>query len=391
MKTKIDVKQQVNMFFANLNVKYIFLLTLVFIGCKNYKNAEQVDTIDIESIKQEIIKLTDLKNEFRVICLETIEESLIQYIKKVILNEKRIYILDNQLPTLAVFNEDGSFIMNIGKHGNGPGEYYFPSDFIIDKKNNLIEIYDGLRKRILKYDLDGNFIDKTEVPELGHYFIKFSDGSYLVHTNMTPVNKPFYKLFRMNKLGEIISQELEYTSATMQSTRCPFVDIGDDNYIFSESLCDTIYRITKKRVEPWININSGNESIPHKFRVDIVQINNISKKYSRKWGSPMFHHNKLIIKYMSDWNPKYFVYDIKNQPIYYRIVNNYDYAFATPDFSSDNQLIGIINPTSLNLHKSNPRYELAYRTGLKISEFEDLRKTINITDNPCLILWDIEF
>ena len=40
--------------------------------------------------------------------------------------DQRIYLLDEQVPAVRMFAEDGSFLRNVGRIGEGPGEYEEP-------------------------------------------------------------------------------------------------------------------------------------------------------------------------------------------------------------------------------------------------------------------------
>lgn len=360
-------------------------------ACSKKETAPSIRTIELEQIPQKGIKIQEITSRFTIVPLETKKESLIQYIKKVVLYDNKFFILDNQRPLFAVFSAEGKYLKSIGRKGNGPGEFYYPTDFMIDQKQQQIELYDGPRDRILIYDLQGEFKKQIKVSCHGDYFVRFDDSTYLIYTNMRNKKEQPFKLIRVNETGKILSRELAYTAETIQTVCSPFVQIANNEYIFSEHLCDTIFQVTSKKISPLININMGKEGLPFEYRLDIMNANKVGQKYSLKLGSPIAVGNSLIIKYINNSNPKYLVFDrYTSKAIYYKIQNNYDFAFGTPDFSSNSKLIGIINPVSVNLHKKSPQFELAYRVGEKIPEIEELRKNLKITDNPCLVLWDIK-
>ena len=362
---------------------------IFFIACHEKESKSVITTFEADKITQKTVKIQEMFPKFTIVPLETNEKSLIQYIKKIILYGDCIYVLDDQRPLFAVFSINGKLVKTIGRQGHGPGEFYVPTDFIIDPKTKQIELYDGFGRKILIYDLEGKFLKSVPVSVDGDYFVKFEDESYLIYTNMRNGKRMPFKLIRIDKGGKIITKEFPYSQETVQTTYSPFVQIGADKYIFSEHLNDTIYQITQKEIHPFIYINMGKEGMPFENRVDIISANAVARKYSRKTGSPMIFNNKILIPYSRNSNSRYICFNPDlSDPNYYKVTNSYDFAFGTPDFSSDNKLIGIIHPSSINLHKKDGRYALQYRVGDKIPEMEELRKNLKEMDNPCLIIWD---
>ena len=368
----------------------IVFLFLIIVACNKKESTTSSIRINISEIPQKEIKIQDITSDFSIIPLETSDRSLIQYIKKIAIHNDKILILDNQRPMFAVFDRNGKFIKNIGQIGNGPGEFYYPSDFIIDEKLKQIELLDGLRNRILIYDLEGNFIKRISLDIRGDYFAKFSDGSYIVYTNMRSSKELPFKLVRIDNNGRLISKELKYSSQTYQTTNTPFVKTGFDSYIFSEHPCDTIFKITNNKIIPLKNIDIGKNGIPFKYRRNIEGLNKMAPVSLIKTGSPMFYRNYLLIRYERNLNYAYFIYHTETEKSqYYKVHNAYDFAFGFPSCSSNGEIIGIVHSTSLNLHKTDPRFELSYKFGDKIPEIEKIRKDVSEIDNPCLIIWNL--
>lgn len=368
----------------------IFICLIAFTSCQEKVTTQPIIPIVIEDIPHISEKFQRITSDFSLVPLETNDESLIQYIKKIVIYDNKIYVLDDQRPLFAVFSSKGKFIQSIGNRGNGPGEFHYPTDFIIDTLHKQIELYDGLRDRILIYDLVGSFLKSIRVPVRGDYFIKFTNEDYMIYTNMRNEKKMPFKLVRIDKSGKLLSKELAYTTKTNQTLYSPFVQLDIDRYILSEQNCDTIFQVSQKEITPWVHLNMGKEGMPYEYRLDLNKSNNNSQKYSIKAGSPMIFGSHLIIEYEKKWNPKYLFFDLAtNKAYYYKVSNTYDLAFGTPKFSSNNKLIGIIHPSAINLHKTNPQYMLQYRVGEKLELIENLRKNMNEVDNPCIVIWTL--
>lgn len=64
----------------------------------------------------------------------------------------RVFIADQDENTIHIFNSDGSYLQNIGRSGQGPGEFEFIRDIEIYGGN--IHVLDPLKFRITMFDLD---------------------------------------------------------------------------------------------------------------------------------------------------------------------------------------------------------------------------------------------
>ncbi len=89
--------------------------------------------------------------------LETNDSCLIGHIDKVVIYNNRFYILDKEKSkTLFIFDSLGKLVKKINREGKGPGEYSTPDDFVIDKEEKTVEIYNRALKKILKFNMMGN-------------------------------------------------------------------------------------------------------------------------------------------------------------------------------------------------------------------------------------------
>jgi hypothetical protein len=98
---------------------------------------------------------TDPLNSYRTIgSLDTDRSYIFGDIRKVLLIEGLIFLLDARSKQLKIFNlESGRHIETFDLEGRGPGELLFPEDMIFDESNRTLIILDRQRK-LLKYKLD---------------------------------------------------------------------------------------------------------------------------------------------------------------------------------------------------------------------------------------------
>lgn len=64
---------------------------------------------------------------------------------------------------IKLFDKSGRFIGNVGSVGNGPGEYAYVYDILINETQNRIYVASFSAKKILSYDLKGKFIGEISI------------------------------------------------------------------------------------------------------------------------------------------------------------------------------------------------------------------------------------
>jgi len=89
-------------------------------------------------------------------------------------DEGNIYVVDEQAHSIMVFNKDGNCLKTIGRKGQGPGEFIYPTEItIIEDK---IVVYSG--NRISYFTLEGNFINSKQILMFGRIVVD-SKGNIL--------------------------------------------------------------------------------------------------------------------------------------------------------------------------------------------------------------------
>lgn len=113
--------------------------------------------------------------------LETNGECEIGNITNLKAISKGYIVLDTQLSKrIVMFNHDGKYISNIGKHGNGPGEYIRPISFSISPDETEIAIIDGDKKSVIFYSLiDFSFKNETKMPFNASYMEYLNGNSFI--------------------------------------------------------------------------------------------------------------------------------------------------------------------------------------------------------------------
>ena len=74
-------------------------------------------------------------------------------------SEGNLYLADEVLQRITIYNEDGDPRSMWGKVGDGDGEFDGPSDMVFDADDNML-LVDHKNHRVQKLTKDGDFIDK---------------------------------------------------------------------------------------------------------------------------------------------------------------------------------------------------------------------------------------
>ena len=74
-------------------------------------------------------------------------------------SEENVYLTDDFLHRIAVFDKDGAFLRNLGGPGTGDGQFKAPAGIKVDKNDNLL-VADAQNHRVQALDKHGRFLGK---------------------------------------------------------------------------------------------------------------------------------------------------------------------------------------------------------------------------------------
>lgn len=129
------------------------------------RNGQLMTVCDIASVQDTItLPLSDLVEDCKLIRFENTDTALFKF-SGIAITDKHIAIR-NSGGAVKLFNHDGKFLCDVGNYGQGPGEYQFLYDALIDEKGKCIYLapFHGYTK-ILKYDMNGRYLDAIDFGE----------------------------------------------------------------------------------------------------------------------------------------------------------------------------------------------------------------------------------
>jgi hypothetical protein len=239
----------------------LYLLT----GCTGNKQfgneSDDLVTVDVTASypKKELILQDFMDVEY--IPLETTDEFLTQALvlsigKDIILaknytNDGDIFIFDRKT---------GKGIKKINRKGEGGEEYTYVQRIVLDEDKNEMFVHDHYIKKILVYDLDGNFIRSIKQnDELYFAYVYNLDSENIIGNNywvtdrnpFTVISKqdgrliheiqiPFKEKISLNLT--IRDEENNMTYGVAPRTYSPIIPTSSGNWILVEQSSDTIYK-----------------------------------------------------------------------------------------------------------------------------------------------------
>lgn len=111
----------------------------------------------------------DIFSKAEIIPLETVDSGLVVYCNEIYPADGRWYIYDDWTQKLFAFNQLGKFEFQIGRKGQGPGEYLDMYDCIVDSAHNTVLILESYGK-VLQFDLLGKYKRTNNLPDRPNYY-----------------------------------------------------------------------------------------------------------------------------------------------------------------------------------------------------------------------------
>jgi hypothetical protein len=114
--------------------------------------------------------------------METNPECLLKGANNIAFTDKFIFVSDKE--KLIQFDKSGRYIRKISSKGRGPREYLQLCDYQVDERNGRIYILDA--KKLLVYDMDGNFVESSCLPFISFYFISIDVNNLIYYSENIP-------------------------------------------------------------------------------------------------------------------------------------------------------------------------------------------------------------
>lgn len=239
------------------NIYFLLILSLFFC-CKSQPKIENapVQFVSIENEQKKVIGEPFFFNVAEIVLLENSDSCMMGYVSQIESVDSLLFIKDSY-ERLYLFDRKGKFITQIGKEGQGPGEYLLLSSFFIDRTDHTVTILDDTQGSILKYDFEGNFINSKKVPieyirRCAQTFLT-EEGELLINNSFNFEENMAYTILDMS---DSVSFEKRYPyypifikDHTAWFSKHAMSELGQEIH-FIMPLCDTIFCYSDKIFSP---------------------------------------------------------------------------------------------------------------------------------------------
>ena len=187
---------------------------------------EEVDGITVVTNPKEPIYDNDIffmEEELNIGEAEGIEEYMFSQIGSIAVDdEERIFVSDRKESHIKVFDKDGSYLMTIGRKGQGPGEFEHITALQITNQEELM-IYDGNSRRISFFSLEGKLIRSQDTGKIQALnFKQYSKGSFLA-SKVTLDPKNFLAVTELSIYDSELDKVTDITTSEPQDVFTPFL------------------------------------------------------------------------------------------------------------------------------------------------------------------------
>ncbi len=142
-----------------------------------------------------------------------------------------LYVLDSKDHGIKKFDQNGQFLLQFGRHGQGPGEFQLPMAVGIAGRDRLI--VQGMDSSFQIFDFEGRFVDRFQMGRYEGLFMKGMGSGRVVGYALNPrgENMPENKILKVFDLrGQVLHHfgEPLLLARTMDSWNANFLSLAVD-------------------------------------------------------------------------------------------------------------------------------------------------------------------
>lgn len=155
-------------------------------------------------------------------------------------NDGNIYVCDGGNRRVQKYDKNGTYVRTIGRQGQGPGEYMYPSRLYLDEEGNPC-VNDG--RSLLSYDKDGVFQNKVLLKGFYSRLFPGPNGTFLGSTQPSGRTEGGAKasIIQVGENGEPIHTIAEFPISYSKNFRAVVTHWYSHNVAFAKRTHDSFY------------------------------------------------------------------------------------------------------------------------------------------------------
>jgi hypothetical protein len=364
-------------------LKYIFIV--IIFSCKHNVIDTEKD-IDIAACFENKRKLdiSEISLHIDYIQLETSVESLIGEIRQIKIKNGIIFILD-RTPNILMFDMSGRFIRQIGRIGQGPGEYITILDFLVS--DSAIYTMDRIQLKMIKYDLNGRVLIEKRMTSQPDKFAVLNDSLIAAQYNYPEFaynNDCRISIYteNLNKTEDFLTSEykIELSQIGNIATHMrSFFQNVNDTLTFWECRNDVIYKIVNEKtiIEKYY-LKYENKLLPQDGYTNHINGKNEISKVMESTSYLFLNGN-----YSDQFGQ--IVY-LKNEKTGFNIGNSFTNekgpAVYGDNLTENNKLLTVFHAYNFKKQIEKDKIPIEQMD----ENLQEIMKTCDFDDNPCIMI-----
>jgi hypothetical protein len=322
--------------------------------------------------------MIDVFEYVKLIPLETNGKSIIGNMKKFIIYDSKIFILDKSDYSILNFDINGNFLSKLSRKGKGPEEYLMIEDFDINYYSKTVDIM-TCTGEVYSYDFDGVYHGMYSLPDVRavHHFSNLTEDLVAFYTDLQGKKLRLYS--KKNK--KVLYNTRFHPKYSISIANSPFHVFNNEVYL-NEAFGAYIYKINSNGLEKYKYIDYcgyslepeeietyGSERLFKEFTTHVLgKIHNLWTEESNHY----FIHSVL-------YKNKEFTYIYSKNDSSKRLINTFNNgcSFFYNPCLSDDILYSIVPANYLNIYLNKDACEIFDITDTNTS---------NEYSNPFLII-----
>lgn len=345
------------------------IIFLFFISCNTSTSDKGKD---IDELKPEIIvkvdkfieksNFEDIVDSYKLIPLETNEQSLIKEIAKIMIVNSKIYILSENV---LCFDLQGKYLFSFGEKGRGPNEYIKANDISISR--DVLYLHDGQQRKILAYDANsGQFLQSYFLPyNLTNIAVL---GETIIADKLSAVNQKDYaenaRIFISN-----LKTPKQIKGKYFQDQRFKVLIDGtfyhnEKNVFLVDPYLYDIYKIDEMNVTKFLHFDFGHSALKDRevsYLVENKQIySDVIDKEKKIWNLSNFYESSFFLtcSFSKARQPILFIYDrnsTHHKTCYINGIEHLDYQILPININGvyDDRFVSILGNEYIEFAKHN--------------------------------------
>lgn len=234
------------------NLIKFFVVIMLFYSCVEKGNKE--NNIDFSIQKLSESTFSETISSYSIVKLETAEDSKINVITKVLVNNEHIYVLNHweNRQEILIFSLEGDYIDKISSGNNSTKSFSGIADFDINPINEDICILDQKQRKLVVFNREGRFLKSIPINCLAReiaYGVKAGKVFVVLHTIQSDAESDINdEIVVYDENDKLLDTYFEYQKENhpLQNKRITLMKRGD-NVMFLKEGTNTLYEIGPKK------------------------------------------------------------------------------------------------------------------------------------------------